>query len=321
MAIKLDCPRCKQPLSVPNKKAGSYANCPRCQGRFWVPKDAPADAAEIEAVTLAAAVAASASPPAHVPAATFTPGALPAAPSTPIPSVNPPAAPPIAGRPVRPPTPPMRIAPLSPAASGLHPAAPAPVASAPAVPAPAAPGPLMPNRKVARFVAAEAAQSTIKPAADGRLPDLCLQEGQAKQKEEGKSTTINPLVLFGVLSLSVVLSVVLVLIDTEPQSSASEQKARARKIIEEKYFGGGTLEGGKVQPYQAYLRNAQQAHSRGDVKAEREFYRKVLDLLRTDPGASDPGAGPGARRHFLTGAYKTDEELEEQVRILLRESE
>ena len=40
MAIKLDCPRCKQPLSVPNKKAGSYVNCPRCKGRFWVPKDA-----------------------------------------------------------------------------------------------------------------------------------------------------------------------------------------------------------------------------------------------------------------------------------------
>ncbi|NLY00289.1 MAG: hypothetical protein GXY83_29685 [Rhodopirellula sp.] len=38
MPIKLDCPRCKTPLAVPNKKAGGYANCPHCKGRFWVPK-------------------------------------------------------------------------------------------------------------------------------------------------------------------------------------------------------------------------------------------------------------------------------------------
>ena len=43
MAVRTQCPRCKQPLSVPNKLAGSYASCPRCQGRFWVSKDAPLD--------------------------------------------------------------------------------------------------------------------------------------------------------------------------------------------------------------------------------------------------------------------------------------
>ena len=43
MAVRAQCPRCKQPLSVPNKLAGSYASCPRCQGRFWVSKDAPLD--------------------------------------------------------------------------------------------------------------------------------------------------------------------------------------------------------------------------------------------------------------------------------------
>ena len=43
MACAAQCPRCQQPLSVPNKLAGSYANCPRCQGRFWISKDAPTD--------------------------------------------------------------------------------------------------------------------------------------------------------------------------------------------------------------------------------------------------------------------------------------
>ena len=40
MPIKLDCPRCKKVLSIPSKKAGSYALCPNCNGRFWVPEDA-----------------------------------------------------------------------------------------------------------------------------------------------------------------------------------------------------------------------------------------------------------------------------------------
>ena len=38
MAIKFDCPRCRNSLLVPGEKAGSYVNCPRCGGRFWVPK-------------------------------------------------------------------------------------------------------------------------------------------------------------------------------------------------------------------------------------------------------------------------------------------
>ena len=39
MAIKLDCPRCKQPPGSRSKKAGSYATV-RAGGRFWVPDDA-----------------------------------------------------------------------------------------------------------------------------------------------------------------------------------------------------------------------------------------------------------------------------------------
>ena len=52
MAVRTQCPRCKQPLSVPNKLAGSYANCPRCQGRFWISKDAPVDPSVSDSVNL-----------------------------------------------------------------------------------------------------------------------------------------------------------------------------------------------------------------------------------------------------------------------------
>ncbi|MBN2024810.1 MAG: hypothetical protein JW809_18670 [Pirellulales bacterium] len=45
MSIKVECPRCRKALAVPNRKAGSYVNCPECQGRFWVPESAPAEPA------------------------------------------------------------------------------------------------------------------------------------------------------------------------------------------------------------------------------------------------------------------------------------
>lgn len=53
MAIRLDCPRCKEPLAAPNATAGTYVRCPRCNGRLWVAKDAPADATALDRVVAA----------------------------------------------------------------------------------------------------------------------------------------------------------------------------------------------------------------------------------------------------------------------------
>ncbi len=53
MAIKIDCPRCKQNLLVPNKKAGGYATCPRCAGRFWVPNNGAGDSPSTESIAVA----------------------------------------------------------------------------------------------------------------------------------------------------------------------------------------------------------------------------------------------------------------------------
>jgi len=41
MSLKLNCPRCERPLVVPSSTAGSYAHCPHCNGRLWVPDNAP----------------------------------------------------------------------------------------------------------------------------------------------------------------------------------------------------------------------------------------------------------------------------------------
>ncbi len=246
MAIKLDCPRCKQRLQVPSKLADGYVHCPQCKGRVWVAREAAA----------AAAPPPDDSPPAPVPSASL------------------------------------------------------PIPVSPAVPAPVAPPPAPARRKkVARFITAEAAQSTLQPAADGKLPDLRLEEGAAQQKPQSQQRSMNPLVLLGVLSASVVVSVAMVLIGVQRHDTVTTQRQdHMRQMIESEFFGGGNIETKSLEPYQMRLREAQRAHSHGDFNTERERYRRVLDMLRAERGAEEKG---------LTGSRKRDKELEEAISVLL----
>jgi hypothetical protein len=159
---------------------------------------------------------------------------------------------------------------------------------------------------VARFIPAEAAQSKLKPADDGKLPGLQLHETAGGGRQE-KAHGTNPLVLIGLLSLSVVATVVIAFSDFQPSDHSSENdKAAARWKIGEDYFAD--LGNQALKPYQVYLRKAQQAHVRGDAKAEHAMYHKVLDLLRAErlPGES------------LTGTLQRDEKLEEYLVTLLQ---
>lgn len=190
-------------------------------------------------------------------------------------------------------------------AAASAPPLPAGSARAPAsLPAPA------PPRRVARFIAAEAAQSGLKLAEDGKLPELRLKEpGQADVKEAG-SRGVSPILLFGTLGVSVLVSVVLVLMPTEPGNPGSAlEKRQARQQIEENYIAGMDKEA-TLEPYQICLREALLAQSRRDVREERRMYRKVLDMLRAERGKFD--------KH-LTGSRKRDEDLEQLITTLLSE--
>ena len=205
------------------------------------------------------------------------------------------------------------------AASAASPvAAPPPPATPPArAPAPpasggspaAAPAAARQGRKVARLIAADVSQSALKLAADGVLPQLRLRETGESQTKPQKPKGVHPLVLVLLPVLSLGFSALLWFVDLGPAGqSRSVSKEQARQIIQDEYFSG--LQGeGHLEPYQEYLREAQQAHSRGDLKTEREMYRKVLFLLRGEHG---PFEG-------LTGSDKTDKRLEEQITILLKD--
>jgi hypothetical protein len=287
MAVKTQCPRCKQPLSVPSKLAGSYANCPRCQGRFWISKDAPLDSSVSDSVNLSGSTLTLTQAPAAqaAPQAASLPSNGAAAPSPPrtyFPSITPSA----------------------PAAPPQEPAS----AAGPPAPPPQA-------RKVARLVSADAAESSLKIAPDGQLPNLQLQDVDKKDKGQGKSRSIPPLVLVAAWVFSVVMTVAIVMFsgNNSESEALSQEKARAMKEIEEQYFGDPSHVA--LLPYQQLLRDARQARAREDIKAEKLYYRQVLDLLRTEAHAGQ--SSPKHLEKGVTGTREDDRKLEKLIITVL----
>lgn len=159
------------------------------------------------------------------------------------------------------------------------------------------------RRNVARFIPASGSASAANLVVDGRLPELQLQDGNVRRSaEEGEGT--NPLVLVGVLCLSLVMSTALLLVDFEPPRSQQGLQQQARKRLAQFYQPTS----GPLQVYQQHLRDAQRAHSRGDYETERQMYRRVLRLLRAE------GRG---RYSSLTRTPSEDRELERLLSVLL----
>jgi hypothetical protein len=193
----------------------------------------------------------------------------------------------------------------SPVSAGPVPAAAVPRTGA----SPAAAPTGRPAKKVAHFITTEAAQSTIKPAADGKLPELRLHEGREAEVSKEKGGGLNPLLLLGAICLSVGLCVVLLLVDVDSQDSANvAQKQRAREVLDKEWYLANEDPSKPLMRYQTLLRQSQQAHSRGDRGTEHRLYRKVLDMLRAERGKTEKG---------LTGSPARDKTLEDQISILL----
>ena len=89
-------------------------------------------------------------------------------------------------------------------------------------PRPVVPAPV--QKHVARLVTAGAAESTFRLAADGKLPELSLEEA-GNQRQETKAKAMNPVMMLVALGVSIIFSVVLVLI----ARGAVDGFARARK--------------------------------------------------------------------------------------------
>jgi hypothetical protein len=134
---------------------------------------------------------------------------------------------------------------------------------------------------------------------------LLLVDGPEAAGKSGSESS--PVPLWGALlavAASTAISLILILNDLDGSQSAGEQKNEARAKLEAFYAS----EIAPLKPYQIQLRQAQLAHSRGDRKAEREHYRKVLSQLRAEGRSKFQG---------LTGTPTGDAELDRLVSILL----
>jgi hypothetical protein len=170
---------------------------------------------------------------------------------------------------------------------------------------PATLGALVPagSKKVARFIAADSAQSTIRLAPDGQLPSLHLVDVGQSTKDIAKGSSINPLLLIAGIATSFCVSVMLLMTDLQ-SGGANQVRDAARQQLESYYRGQEAA----LAPYQVHLREARQAYSRGDLKSERSHFRKVLDMLHAEGGTRFRG---------LTGTASSDKRLEEILSTLL----
>lgn len=297
MPVTIICPLCNKQLSVPRKTMGSMATCPKCQGTFLMLPGAVVtvseNGGETSTATGASAEAPRPSAPAMRPAgdSTATPRAPAAAPSAMRP------------RPAPAPVPPALAAALAPDASVTKPAEKSTAKAGP---------------KKARMITSATVASNVHLAADGKLPELKLNDGESEEEEEkaadkkGEGGT-NPIVLIGVMCGSVLFSVLLVLAEFETSEHHTSDKASARHELEDFYTNLGDPNKPDAPPpppvpYQILLREAKQAFTRGDFAGERAMYRRVLDLLHSE-----------GRNRFtgLTGSPHKDEDLEKILSTLL----
>ena len=176
------------------------------------------------------------------------------------------------------------------------------------------------TRRVAQFITADVAQSQLELAADGQLPELKLEADSDTKQKKKRSAASNQWRLVLLICGSLTASTLMLFVGPgEETQSQSSLEIRARNRINEIYLGN---EDEALAPYQQYLRQAQLAYTRGDRKAERFYYRKVLRLLRAEHLDRDPDKKgvTGMRYRSSDPNLRSDQDLEERLSVLLKSS-
>ena len=204
---------------------------------------------------------------------------------------------------------PMMMPPTAPTSSPpAAPPAPSPPRPPPAA-EPYAVEPPLPSANVhtAQFLVAKPQAPAIAPQADGKLPTLQLADAPDAAARAGSESSPVPMwAALAAVAASTAVSMILLMGDFSGSPTAASVQAQARADLERFYATGVAL----PKPYQVELRSGQLAHSRGDRRAEREHYRRVLAMLRAEGRSKFQG---------LTGTPSGDEDLDRILSILLAE--
>jgi hypothetical protein len=166
------------------------------------------------------------------------------------------------------------------------------------------------DRKVAKFITDQGGDALVRLGEDGNLPELNLSDSPAKKVHREKSAGEPSFPwMYVAVGGSLLMSLVLLLVPSEPGVSTASERARARQEITE-FYGPPNQE---PAPWQRKLREARLAHSSGDAKGERKAYQQVLDMLNAEEYNR-----PGTPSHIaLTGDQGRDQQLRELIGVLL----
>jgi len=284
MPQTVKCPRCGKELIAPDELIGKVAACPQCHEPIPITGSIRGSTPPSTTNSPTMATVATNLPPTAAPTAAVLPPPPDVRRSNPI----------LATMPVTAPPEPRSAQPVA-------------VVIANSAPAQLA-GPRLAT--TARFITADPTDTRINLGADGRLPELRLDESQDIDRAATPVRSANPLILVGVLGVSFVMSAVLLFLDTETRKSESQRRADARRELEVNY----TQSSKGLEKYQAELRSALQSHNRRKYDEERKHYRRVIQMLRAED--VDPLKGlTGIRRGE---APPSDEHLESLLSELLK---
>ncbi|MBL8849215.1 MAG: hypothetical protein JNG89_06005 [Planctomycetaceae bacterium] len=171
--------------------------------------------------------------------------------------------------------------------------------------------------QIARFINDRTGDPLVKLGEDGQLPALELAElAEEQPRERREARKSNPLVLYGVLASSLIVSLLMLVIDPEARSAADRREhAEARAALQE-FYGDPQR---TLLPYQDLLREALVRQSQGDFTAERDAYRQILRMLNSTD-IRNPRTSPNGLTGKQTGRGRTsDDELREALLTLLSE--
>lgn len=168
--------------------------------------------------------------------------------------------------------------------------------------------------QVARFINDRTGEPLVKLGEDGQLPALELAElAEEQPRERRQPRNASPLLLYGVLASSLVMSLLMLVVDPQgPSASQRSDQAQARQTLQQ-YYGDPQRD---LLPYQQLLRQAHVASSRGDAAAEQEAYRQVLRMLNSSD-IRDPRNLNGLTGRQTNRGRASDDELREAVLTLL----
>jgi hypothetical protein len=171
--------------------------------------------------------------------------------------------------------------------------------------------------QVARFINNRTGEPLVKLGEDGQLPALELAElAEERPRERREARKSNPLLLYGVLASSFVMSLVMLVVDPEARSAADgREDAEARAVLQE--FYGDPQQ--SLLKYQTLLREALVHQSQGDFAGERDAYRQILRMLNSTD-IRNPKSSPNGLTGRQTGRGRSsDDELREALLTLLSE--